>query len=365
MPSFEAVRRRNLDLHLIETIKQVGVSNYSLISRLTGLNAETVRYKVNKHLEKLGLNPNITINFGELGLVSGVLIAKANPSADAKWIDELGYVNFAGKVSGADQFVCFYAVPFRFKKKYVDKLSALKGRGVLVDFEAIELYWVRYPPFRTEFYNFEEKKWDVDWNRVDLTSNELGMTAIGVTREPSVDYFDVRILREMQDDPTTNLTKIAKKMNANPRTVRYHHLEHVLRGKFVLGNNMRWVRPLHDDGSATIMQGLFRFDKMSQDENALVRRLFNKLPFTWFEAGTEDRSYFALLDIPMESFHQTVRFLEEKLESRKSRPEMLLLDPKRTRTINLQADMFDQKWGWRLLDTQPSNSKDAKGGENG
>jgi hypothetical protein len=56
---------------LLETIKRVGVQNYSLLARLTGLNAETIRYKVNRHLTKLGLATTININYGELGLSFG------------------------------------------------------------------------------------------------------------------------------------------------------------------------------------------------------------------------------------------------------------------------------------------------------
>ena len=40
---FERLKRRNQDYLLIETIKRVGPSNYSLLARLTGLNPETVR----------------------------------------------------------------------------------------------------------------------------------------------------------------------------------------------------------------------------------------------------------------------------------------------------------------------------------
>ena len=52
---------RNTEYLLIETIRQVGVSNYSLIARLPGLSAETVRYKVNKQLRKMCLGNLVNI----------------------------------------------------------------------------------------------------------------------------------------------------------------------------------------------------------------------------------------------------------------------------------------------------------------
>ena len=57
---------RNTEYLLIETIRQVGVSNYSLIARLTGLSAKTVRYKVNKQLSKLGLGILVNIDYAQL-----------------------------------------------------------------------------------------------------------------------------------------------------------------------------------------------------------------------------------------------------------------------------------------------------------
>src|SRR5438445_13750515 len=65
MSEFERLQRRNQDYVLLETIKQVGASNYSLIARLTGLNPETVRYKVSKQLAKLGLDLSINVNYSK------------------------------------------------------------------------------------------------------------------------------------------------------------------------------------------------------------------------------------------------------------------------------------------------------------
>ena len=86
MMEFERLKRRNQEYLLIETIKRVGPSNYSLLARLTGLNPETVRYKISKQLPKYGLGLTVNINYGELGFSMGLLRIKAN--------------SMSGKVSG-------------------------------------------------------------------------------------------------------------------------------------------------------------------------------------------------------------------------------------------------------------------------
>src|SRR5580704_16567737 len=76
----ERLLRRNQDYLLIDTIKRVGVSNYSLLARLTGLNPETIRYKVNRHLVKMGLGVFVNVNFADLGLAISLLTLKVNPA---------------------------------------------------------------------------------------------------------------------------------------------------------------------------------------------------------------------------------------------------------------------------------------------
>ena len=73
MGALERLQKKNQDFLLIDTIKRVGVSNYSLLARLTGLNPETIRYKVNRHLAKMGLGVSVNVNFAELGLSVALL----------------------------------------------------------------------------------------------------------------------------------------------------------------------------------------------------------------------------------------------------------------------------------------------------
>src|SRR5712692_10986377 len=98
MSEFERLQRRNQDYVLLETIKQVGASNYSLIARLTGLNPETVRYKVSKQLAKFGLDLSINVNYSELGFSMGLLLITAGGASNGAvaggggWLDRVQYL---------------------------------------------------------------------------------------------------------------------------------------------------------------------------------------------------------------------------------------------------------------------------------
>ena len=357
MLEFERLKRRNQDYLLIETIKRVGPSNYSLLARLTGLNPETVRYKISKQLGKFGLGLTVNINYGELGFTLGLLKVKANSGSGKSWFDRAHYLMLLSKVSGTDSFVCLYGIPYRFKKKYAESFEALKREGLIDEFELTELYWMRYPPFRSELYDFDTKCWKVDWGRIDSTSQEAGVTSFSVNHDPKVDDVDIKILKYLKEDPTSGLARVGKEIGVNPRTVRYHHTEHVLKGNLIIGNNVRWTWPLQQGRSTEIMQVMAGFKAVGAEDIATVRKLFNKLPFTWVEGGTEGRDYFAFMDIPILSFHDCVEFIENHLGPLRSKLEISILDSSKTQYMNVPDEMFDKRLGWRLFgaDEAPQN----------
>jgi DNA-binding Lrp family transcriptional regulator len=301
MGALEKLERQNQDFLLLETMKRVGVQNYSLLARLTGLNAETIRYKVSKHLTKLGLNATIRVNYGELGLSVAYLLVTPKMGSGKSWLDSMSYVIFSGKLMGTNKYFCLCAIPFRFKKKFNSVLEGIKAQGIIEDYEIADIAWMRYPPFRVEMYDFEGRAWKVDWSRLGLPMKEVGPSFLSVNRDSVVDYIDLKILKAMLVDPTIPIAKAAKAIQANPRTVRYHHTEHVMKGRFILSNDIRWVRPLQDGGVEKLIQAVIIFRKLDQVAAEKVRRFCNNLPFTWLEAGTEDRTYLALLDIPTAS----------------------------------------------------------------
>ncbi len=362
MGALEKLERRNQDYLLLETIKRVGVQNYSLLSRLTGINPETIRYKVNKHLTRLGLNTTVNINYGELGLTLSFLIVKPGANSGRGWLDGTSYLIYTSKLLGTSKYFCLAAVPVRFRKKYLDILQDMKERGELEDFEMTDLYWVRYPPFRADLYDFERKTWHMDWNRFSLFSKESGPSYISVNRDSVVDYVDLKILKSMLEDPTLPLAKTAKGMNANPRTVRYHNSEHISNGKFILSNNIRWVKPLQEGSPGKMMQVALLFRNLGEQDIEKVRKFCNNLPFTWFEAGTAERTYLSLADVPLETFQETLQRIESYLGGIGQHYELMLLDSGSSRSLGIPDEMFDAERGWRLFNV-PIRASEDPGGE--
>jgi hypothetical protein len=359
--SVDKLQRRNQDYKLLETIKRVGVQNYSLLSRLTGLNAETIRYKVNRHLTKLGLSTTININYGQLGLTIGYLMVEPNGASGKSWMDRMSYVIFSGKRIGANRHFCLTAVPYRLKKKYTASLEQLKSEGLVDSYEYKEMYWMRYPPFRPEYYDFDEKSWKVDWNRFEMTMSEIGPSFVDVNRESDVDFIDLKILSSMMKDPTMPLAKTAKEISVNPRTVRYHHAEHVLKNGFILSNNIRWVKPVQEGNPGGVMQAVIVSRKLDEAGMTKVRKFCNSLPFTWIEAGSEDKTYVAVVDIPMGDFQTCMQQIEMHLQGAGDTYEVAMLDASKSGPLTIPDEMFEPKRGWRLY--SPGEQRPAQRAE--
>jgi DNA-binding Lrp family transcriptional regulator len=327
----------------------VGVSNYSLIARLTGLSAETVRYKVNKQLSKLGLGILVNIDYAQLGFTMGMLTVTPDQNAGRTWLDRASYLILISKVMGQEKYVCLYALPNRFKKKYLDSITELQNSGLIDQFESSEISWIRYPPMRSEFFDLDSGRWKVDWKKVDTTQNEMGPTSHLINMDAKIDYIDTKILRYMQEDPTISPSKIAKNLGANARTIRYHYAEHVLKGKLILGNNVRWTKGLVPGKTPEVMQIAVIFKNLEPEELNAVRKLCNKIPFTLLEAASENRGYFAFMDVPLEYFHETMSYVDKNTSVIATKKEMIILDPTKTQFLNVPDELYDKERGWRLL----------------
>src|SRR3989442_16032044 len=68
--SVQAFREEPLDLEakIIKAIQKVGPKNVSLLSRLTGAQAETIRYKVKKQFGRLGFKIHADVDYKKVGL---------------------------------------------------------------------------------------------------------------------------------------------------------------------------------------------------------------------------------------------------------------------------------------------------------
>src|SRR2546428_9781573 len=117
--SVQAVGEEPLDLEakIIKAIQKVGPKNVSLLSRLTGAHAETIRYKVKRQFGRLGFKIHADIDYAKLALTLHWGTFQFTPSHAAsavgifKTLNEKGYLTYYATVVPQGNYVALFTLP--------------------------------------------------------------------------------------------------------------------------------------------------------------------------------------------------------------------------------------------------------------
>jgi len=358
--SLEEIRNNSLmkkDYHLesdlytiVETIKRVGPRNVSLISRLTGIPVETVRYKIRRQLIKNGIGGHISVNYSKLGLVRQWLAL----NFDGKFRDfapkmfatlsKTGYLIYYGRILPEGTYISIIALPPRLQAQYVEFLDRLMDLGILASYEMDELAWIRHLSMRPEYYDFETKAWKVNWDSLHQSKvivKKMLDTEVG---EPLVDKSDLLILKELQIDSMKPISQIAKGLGLKPKTVRYHYMEHILRRGLITNFIVRWQGSKEDIQRLTL-NAFIEFRNLTERSLLDLQKAFHRLPFTWFDAVSNNQSlYLAFLSLPVTQYISLLNYLRVSVSAYKF--GIKLVDMSCAQAYTIPYEMFNETQGW-------------------
>lgn len=336
---------------LIEAINRVGIQNVSLLSRMTGMPTETIRYTMKKRFPNMGLNVRTPLNHGALGLeryfVSMKLTREADKSEAAirKGLSSNAFLTYWCRAAVERRQLAFFAVPVSLVDQFLEFLDDLVKEGILVDYKAERLVWSRNPELNSRYYDFGSGEWMVDWAKVKKLS-EAPPSAVKTEEPPTATDFDITdllIIKELELDSWRNIAEIARKLKLNERTVRWHYRKHV--ADVVRSNYVNWtsVTPNEFTKAAGL---IYEFSGVPKATVAKLRLLFNNFPFTWFEGGRGDGYYQVHSALPANYFMESLRFLNSSLAD--------IVDDWKTWTVDLSTtfwytipyENFDSQKGW-------------------
>jgi hypothetical protein len=336
---------------LIEAINRVGIQNVSLLSRMTGMPTETIRYTMKKRFPNMGLNVRTPLNHAALGLeryfVSIRLSndAKASESAIMKGLSSNAFLTYWCEAAVERRQLAFFSVPVSLVDEFRGFLGRIVKEGVLADYTLERLEWSRNPELKSRYYNFSTGEWKVDWTKV-RRSNEAPPGPVR-TEEPSdatdVDITDLLIIKELELDSWRNIAEIARKLNLNERTVRWHYRKHV--ADIVQSNYVNWTSVTPNEFTKAV--GLIHeFNGVSKATLAKLRYLFNNFPFSWFEGGRGDGYYQVHSALPASYFMESLRFLNASLAGIVETWKTWTIDLSTTFWYTIPYENFDSKNGW-------------------
>jgi len=336
---------------LIEAINRVGIQNVSLLSRMTGMPTETVRYTIKKRFPKMGLKIRTPLNYSVLGLeryfVSMRLTqgAERSESAILKGLSSNAFLTYSCKAAVEDRHLAFFSVPVSVADEFHGFLRRLVKEDVLVDYDTERLEWSRHLELKRRYYDFATGGWSINWDKIKRS----GETPPAPPRNeepsasPEIDAMDTLIIKELELDSWRNVAEIARKLRLNERTVRWHYRKHV--ADIALSNHVNWtsVTPKEFTEAVGLVQ---EFNSVSKKTLAKLRYLFNNFPFSWFEGGRGDGYYQVHSALPAGYLMGSLRFLNTSLREIVESWKTWTIDLSTTRWYTIPYENFDDKKGW-------------------
>ena len=336
---------------LVEAIDRVGVQNVAVLSRMTGIPQETVRYNVTKRFPHMGLKIRTSLNHSALGLerhfVSMRLAegAERSESAILEALSSNAFLTYCCKAPVERRHLALFSVPVSVGAEFRGFLSRLVEEGVLADYHAERLEWSRHPELKRRYFDFATGRWSVDWDKVKRHGGARPPPARdeGPSAPRDIDAADTLIIRELELDLWRDIGEVARKLGLNTRTGRWHYNRHV--GGIALSNHVSWAPATPDE--LTKAAGLIlEFKGLSQETLAKLRHLLNNFPFSWFEGGRKQGYYQVHCSPPFGYFMDSLRFLNASLGEVVESWKTWTVDLSAARWYTIPCQNFDRKKGW-------------------
>lgn len=350
----------NLEARIVDAIQKVGPKNISLLSRVTGAHAETIRYKVKRQFPTLGLQLRAGPDYRKLGLSEYCGIMKFSPKGERSAqsilvaLSREAYLLSFGRVVPQGQYAVHFAAPEPSVPALRAVLQYLVESGALEEFEISEVASGRLSPMNPRYFNFQSDSWEVDWSKIRSEPSR----PLPVVDEPpvSVDKLDLLLVKETEDDPLQHIVSIARKLKVHQKTLEYHYRAHVLKQRLVPGFAVRWTPGPEGSEAGPVMLARLMFSGLGGRYEE-VQRAVGKLPFVLSEYAFRDGRYLANLCTPVNDAVMVYSYLDSELGDLSDRVEIGYVKRSEQRSFSLPAHMFDQTW---KLDAEAAKLKLSK-----
>ncbi len=346
---------------LIEAINRVGIQNVSLLSRLTGMPKETIRYVLRKRFPQLGLRVGMVVNHQELGLEgSFAMLRFSNDMLDhaSELLDRLAktaFLTYRSALAFELRHIAMFAVPVSVSDQFQSFLKGMVREGILGDFRTERLEWMRHLELKSRYHDFGLRKWTVDWKKIGA-HDEAPPAPLPVSEpsaKPDLDVIDTLIIKELESNSWRNFVDIARKLGLNDRTLLWHYRNHV--SQMISSYYVRWL-PVAADELANVIGLVSEFSGLSRNRLSKIRHLFNKFPFSWYEAGRSDGYYQVHSAIPAEYLIDSLRFLNKNLKDVVSDWSTHALDLSTCYSYTIPYENFHDERGWSFDQRKVLNS---------
>jgi DNA-binding Lrp family transcriptional regulator len=344
---------------ILPIIKKNGGRNVVQIARALDLPVETTRYKI-KRMLKNGIGIHANIDYGKIELAKTIGIIRLSPlvkGSERELFDGLAnvaYLSEEAKTIPKGSHICTFTVPLRRRIEFNKTVRGLMEAELFETVEFYEMSWAKEHMLRTQFYDYDESQWNVDWARLKKEHGQ-GLQVYESTTETSdgtrYDYIDLFVLKELQQDAQVSLADVARKSKTTLNNIFYHFHSHVNKRKLVSSYLLQWEADKESKPSkgreARLHLG-FVFKNLTHDESKTAISAMNRLPFLRADAySIEHRVYYAEAVLPLRHYPGLLSFLGETLETISEKFEIYTMDKEINRHYPLPIWLYSSS-GWNL-----------------
>jgi DNA-binding Lrp family transcriptional regulator len=342
---------------LVRAIIQVGPGNFSLLSRLTGIPPETVRYKIKNQLVKKGINVHAIIDVNKFGLQRTIVQLKFTEKYHAiskpilQALHELSYLTYYSGELMTRQYYSHFQIPIQYKAEFTEFLDAMVNFGMLESYLIRPVSWINHISLRPEYFDIQSGRWDIDWQGLKLVE-DIPKVLSPEFSTGGFDKPDLMITTKLTADALATIADMSRNLGINVKTLQYHYTRHLLERNMISKYVVRWMGDIESTRKHRIIFGRLYAHDLSKVELDLVRKAVYSLPFTWSETITDNRQLFvAEVFIPVEHLVYVQYFLNNNLGDLASRVELRTIDSSSSMAFTTPATLFDpitESWRYEL-----------------
>lgn len=336
---------------LVESINRVGIQNVSLLSRLTGMPKETIRYMLRRRFPELGLRVGMLVDYEKLGLERYSAMLRFSPdmldhaSEVLERLSKVAFLTYRSALAFQPWHVAMFAVPVSLGDEFHAFLNKIVEAGILMSAKTERLEWTRHPELKSRYHDFRLRTWAIDWNKVNVEAEHPpgSLHVHEPTARPDIDTLDTLVIKELELDSWRSFADIARKLGIKERTLGWHYRNHV--SSMISSYYVRWL-PVAPKELPKVIGLVCEFDNLSRYRLAKIRHLFNNFPFTWYEGGRTDGYYQAHSAMPAEHLIDSLRFLNKNLKEVISEWRTHALDLSTSYSYTIPYENFRREAGW-------------------
>jgi DNA-binding Lrp family transcriptional regulator len=344
-PARDDVRR--FLTRLAPYVESEGARNLNRISRELTIPYPTLRFRMMR-LKDQGISIVPAIEAQKLGLERiRVQFSISNEVTNYKaffgGLYQAAGLHYYARTLLSQVFDSEFMVPSALTDELRKLLKALEEMKIIYNSKMRKLLWKEVIMMKTQFYDYENGEWDVDFPR--LVGNP-SMFSYAAAQVEKIDHHDLSIVKALQIDPWANLNEIAKELGITDSDVAYHLGRHVFGRKLVSGFRLKWIGTRNAWAKHSIGMFTLVFPECSNEDSRHAMSVITSIPFAWNHMRAEDGTYLAELLVPTSQIPDTMHYLSENLRSVGISPEAMYVDWTCVSNYTIPYQMHDKERGW-------------------